>query len=134
MFVKTWETRAAIQDNLSLKSYLYKITVNHIYNYFKYKKVRSGNLAEGPEEHDNTTLENIYFNSLQESVNILIEKLPEQRKIIFRLSRHEGLPYEEIAARLQISVRTVENQVYKALKYLRKNLKNDISSILFLFL
>jgi RNA polymerase sigma-70 factor (ECF subfamily) len=134
VFVKIWETRTSIQDNLSLKSYLYKITVNHIYNYIKFKKVRSGNVADGQEEPDNTTLENIYFNSLQENVNNLIEQLPEQRKLIFKLSRQEGLSYDQIAAKMQISVRTVENQVYKALKYLKKHLKEDLNSFLFFML
>lgn len=134
VFVKIWETRSGIQDNLSLKSYLYKITVNHIYNYLKYKKVRSGTIADGPEEPDNSTLESIYFNSLVENVSNLVEQLPEQRKLIFKLSRQEGLSYEEIAGRLQISIRTVESQVYKALKYLKKHLKEDLNSFLFFFL
>lgn len=134
VFVKIWETRSSIQDNLSLKSYLYKITVNHIYNYIKYKKIRSGSISIDPEEPDNSTLDNIYFNSLQENVNSLIEQLPEQRKLIFKLSRQEGLSYDQIAAKLQISVRTVESQVYKALKYLRKHLKEDLNTFLFLVL
>lgn len=129
VFVKIWENRSEINDDLSLQSYLYKITINHIYNIFKFKKVRAtahnDQLLLG-EKSDNSTLENIYFNNLQENINILIEELPEQRKMIFKLSRIKGLSHEEIAKKMAISVRTVESQVYKTLKFLKKNLNEDL--------
>lgn len=132
VFVKIWETRNDIREGTSLKSYLYKITVNHIYNYLKYKKVRSSSANElRSSDSDNSTLEKIYYNNLEENIQLLIEQLPEQRKVIFKLSRLEGLSHEEIARRLQISVRTVESQVYKALKFLKENLKEELLLLTF---
>jgi RNA polymerase sigma-70 factor (ECF subfamily) len=57
---------------------------------------------------------------IEESIN----SLPEKRKEIFRLSRQEGLKYHEIAAKLNISIKTVETQITLALKTLRDKLKN----------
>jgi RNA polymerase sigma-70 factor (ECF subfamily) len=133
VFVKIWETRDDIRDGTSLKSYLYKITVNHIYNYLKYKKVRSTAAADLlASDSDNSTLEKIYYNNLEENIHLIIEQLPEQRRVIFKLSRLEGLPHDEIAKRMQISVRTVESQIYKALKFLKKNLNEELLLLIFL--
>lgn len=133
VFVKLWEGRQEIKEHLSLQSYLYKITTNHIYNYLKHKKVQ---LAANNElqlvDLDNSTQEHIFYNNLQENINSLIEKMPEQRRRAFKLSRMEGLSHEEIAKRLDISVRTVESQIYKALKFLKKNLKDELLITLFL--
>ena len=137
VFVKIWETRSEINDDLSLGSYLYKITINHIYNIFKYKKVRAkaaDNHLYHTKESDNSTIENIYYNNLQEIFNELIEQLPEQRKIVFKLSRIQGLPHEDIAKKLQISVRTVESHIFKALKFMKKNLKEDLLILFLTFL
>jgi RNA polymerase sigma-70 factor, ECF subfamily len=126
VFVKVWEHRKDIRDDLSLQSYLYKITINHIYNLFNYRKIRAaeGNFANA-EKLDNTTLEKIHSDSLSEYIDHLIEQLPEQRKKIFSLSRMDGLSHEEIASRMNISVRTVESQIYKALKFLKQHLKKE---------
>jgi len=127
VFVKLWEGRNEIKEYLSIRSYLYKITVNHIYNILKRRHFQVDQTDADPfsEKHDNTTLDQIYYSNLKESIDNLIEQLPEQRKIIFKLSRFEGLSHEQIATKLQLSVRTVESQVYKAIKILKENLKND---------
>jgi len=54
----------------------------------------------------------------------VISKLPEQRKIIFQMSRHEGLSNKEISEKLSISLQTVKNQISESLKYIRKSMKN----------
>jgi RNA polymerase sigma-70 factor (ECF subfamily) len=61
--------------------------------------------------------------------------MPEKRKEIFRLSREQGYSNKEIADKLKISVKTVENQITSALKYLRENLgKNEILGLLFFYI
>lgn len=134
VFVKLWEGRNEIRENLSLRSFLYKITLNHIYNYLKHKNVQksAGAIFQLAEDTDNSTQEHIFYNNLKEHIDLLIEQLPEQRRTAFKLSRMEGLTHEEIAKRMQISVRTVESQVYKAIKFLRKHLKGEL--ILFYFM
>lgn len=133
VFVKIWENRNSIDLSLSLQSYMYKITTNHIYNLFKNKNIHLKVSSESSfhETTDNSTQEQIYYNNLEENIHGLIEQLPEQRKVIFKLSRFHGLSHEEIASKLNLSVRTVESQIYKSLKYLKKNLNTDLPIVLF---
>jgi RNA polymerase sigma-70 factor (ECF subfamily) len=69
---------------------------------------------------------------LESKIGLLIEKLPEKCRIIFKLNRFEGLKYQEIADKLGISVKTVEAQMSKALRILREGLKTYLISVLIL--
>jgi RNA polymerase sigma-70 factor (family 1) len=64
-----------------------------------------------------------------DSIKAAVESLPEQRKAIFKLSKYNGLTSEEIAEQLSLSKRTVENQLYRAIKSLRKTLSHLFFSI-----
>mgnify|MGYP006350679919 FL=1 len=64
----------------------------------------------------------IEANNLREYIDQLISDLPPQRQLIFNMSRKENLSYKEIAAQLNISEKTVENQISSAIKFLRQNL------------
>jgi RNA polymerase sigma-70 factor (ECF subfamily) len=64
----------------------------------------------------------VYTNDLENSINEVINILPPQQKRIFYLSRGKGYSYEKIAQKLDISVRTVENQIYRTLREIRKHL------------
>lgn len=127
-FVKFWENRENINETLSIKSYLFKITINHIYNLLKRRNFQV------PMEHhelnepiaDNSTQQTIQYNNLKEKIENLLNQLPEQRKLIFMMSRYGDLSHDEIARQLGISVRTVESQVYKALKFLKEHLREEI--------
>jgi RNA polymerase sigma-70 factor (family 1) len=127
VFVKLWEGRKEIKEHLSIRSYLFKITINHIYNNLKRKQTHlsykdSELLKDG---FDHSTQDNIYYDNLKENLDSWISQLPEQRRIIFKMSRIDGMSHDEIAKQLQLSVRTVESQVYKALKFLKSHLKDD---------
>ena len=61
---------------------------------------------------------------LKAHINEVISKLPEQRRIIFQMSRYEGLSNKEISENLNISLQTVKNQISESLKFIRKSLKN----------
>jgi RNA polymerase sigma-70 factor (ECF subfamily) len=74
----------------------------------------------------------LYKAELEARIAEAIEKLPEQCRLIFRMSRFEELKYQEIANELQLSVKTVENQIGKALKILRQELAEYLPSILWL--
>ncbi|MBA7515263.1 RNA polymerase sigma-H factor [subsurface metagenome] len=138
VFLKIWEKRKELKEHLSFNAYLYTITYNAIRKYFR-KKARERKyldkfLEDFDEKHDETVTD-IEYNNLRELANKAIEKLPEKRKMIFRLSRHEDLTSEEIAKRLHISKKTVENQIHQALKFLREQLgKETLLSILFYYL
>ena len=66
---------------------------------------------------------------LEENVTAAINSLPPKCRAVFQLSRYEGLSYKEIAAKMEISVKTVENQMGKALRVLREKLKGYLSMI-----
>jgi len=138
VFLIVWEKRKELKEHLSFNAFLYTVTFNAIRKYFRKKSREKKYLdkyLEDFDENHNETVTDIEYNNLCELANKSIEKLPEKRKMIFRLSRHEGLTSEEIANRLHISKKTVENQIHQALKFLREQLgKETLLTILFYYL
>jgi RNA polymerase sigma-70 factor, ECF subfamily len=128
VFVSLWENRDMLSEAFPIQNYLYKVTINHIYNYFKHQLVRrryvENMILEGTDE-DQEAMQGILTNDLGEIVNKIIEELPLRQQIIYRLSRTEGLCHAEIAQRLGLSIRSVENQIYRALKYIREKLNKE---------
>jgi len=125
LFSGLWEKRGDLEITISLKSYLYRAVHNHCLNRIKHLKIR-----EEYQEYANSYYESSYEsvgqtvmkNELEGRINEAIEKLPEQCRVIFKMSRFEELKYHEIAEQLGLSPKTVENQVGKALKILRTEL------------
>jgi RNA polymerase sigma-70 factor (family 1) len=122
VFLTIWEKRSDLEITLSLKSYLYRAVHNHCLNRFKHATVREVHRDYTqhyvPQSYESVT-EEIHANELEERIELAVASLPEQCQIAFRMSRFEDLKYQEIADRLGISVKTVENQIGKALKILR---------------
>lgn len=126
VFVKLWENRGDVQPERSIKSYLYTIANNLTLNHIRHSKIVrkhqentrliSENLAESSPEQ---LLEQVEFD---EAILSAINHLPEKSRIVFQLSRMENLSYKEIAARLDISIKTVESHIGKSLKLLRQAL------------
>lgn len=134
MFVNYWDKRENIDIKTSLKSYLYKSIHNLCLNNIKHQKIKKQyeqyNLAVV-----NTASKNENFSDeLQLQINHAIESLPPQCKLIFNLSRFEELKYREIAETLDISEKTVENQMGKALKVMREKLSEYLPLLILLFL
>lgn len=135
LFSGIWEKRTDLEINVSLKSYLYRAVHNHCLNRIKHLKIRSeyeqyaNNYFESSYESVSQT---VMKNELELKIEEAIEKLPEQCRVIFRLSRFEELKYHEIAEQLGISPKTVENQVGKALKILRVELAEYLPLIILL--
>ena len=78
--------------------------------------------------------EQIDADTLQEKINVAIQNMPPQRKRIFEMSRFEGLKYKEIAAHLNISIKTVENHMGSAMKFLRIELKDYLHLAVVIYL
>jgi RNA polymerase sigma-70 factor (ECF subfamily) len=76
-------------------------------------------------EEDDYSQRSIYFNDLKQRIESLVEHLPAQQQKIFKLSRWDGLSHDDIARQLGLSVRSVENQVYRALKFIKEHLKEE---------
>lgn len=125
-FFKFWEKRQSIEIKTSLKAYLRKMAVNEgLYYLRKNKKFKK---EENIEWNDltlatNAVEEKVLEQELGEKIDIAIQQLPPRCQEVFRLSRYEDLSYKEIAVKLNISIKTVENQMGKALKILRRALK-----------
>jgi RNA polymerase sigma-70 factor (ECF subfamily) len=123
VFVNVWEFRSNLKAEKSIKIYLYRSVKNRALNFLKHKKFE--NFAEGLDDFESDMPEfdpelNLYHAELEKMVNWGIEQLPEKCRLIFRLHRQNGLTYQEIAQILDISVKTVEIQIGRALKTLRK--------------
>ncbi|MDZ7899311.1 MAG: RNA polymerase sigma-70 factor [Arcicella sp.] len=137
IFVKFWEQREAIEINVSLKSYLYKAVHNTCLNRLKHLKIQDvhkqyvGNFFE--DNHDSATdlMDKV---ELETRIADALEKLPEQCRLIFKMSRFEELKYQEIADRLGLSIKTIENQIGKALKIMRTELSDYLPVALILML
>ncbi len=135
VFIKVWNVRNSINTSLSFKSYLFKITYNHVREIFL-KKGRENSykheLIDFSIDFDNRTEERIDYHSLLELVEKLIDQLPPRQKEIIILKRKKGLPVKEIASILEISPRTVEKHLSEALKSLKQGLSEEnIAGLLF---
>ncbi len=121
VFFKIWQSRKTLQINTSLKSYLFVATKNLSINVVN--KVKSDYLKREIHEtssdfsHLNTD-ESLHYNEVKTQIDQIIDELPPQRKIIFKLNRIDGLKYKEIAEKLGISVSTVQKQMIEAIKHI----------------
>ncbi len=125
VFCDLWRKRDHLVINTSLKAYLRKTAVNKTLNHIRKKKIATTNddceaLLRIASNHYSETLE---YTELQDYINAAIDQLPKKCRVIFMLSRFEEYSYKQIAAELDISTKTVENQISKALKKLRKAMK-----------
>jgi RNA polymerase sigma-70 factor (family 1) len=136
VFTKIWEKRADLKKELSFKSFLFTIAFNIIRKHFRTKAYLSEYFKTGIiSDLDMQTSQKITYDSLYQYITELVNQLPARRKEIFIKSRFEGLSINEIAEKLKISHKTVENQLTEALKFIRTNLnRENIPVILFFIL
>ena len=129
VFINIWEHRKTLDETLSVKSYIYRSAVNNIYNCLKKRAIRQNYIdreLQNQERSANQTYEHIYYKDLKKTISNIISSLPPQQQKIFQLSRIEGLSHEEIAGKLDLSIRTVENQIYRVTKVIKKQLKKEL--------
>lgn len=126
VFIKIWEARTLIKEDENFKGFLFIITRNLIFNInkktFNENFYKFSVLAAFSGEPGYEIEEEISATQLKEYIYQLIDTLPPRQREVFLLSRKSHLSYKEIAVRLGISERTVENHITKAMKYLRENL------------
>lgn len=133
IFVNIWEKRAGIDLQKNIKSYLFSSVYTRCMNHIRDHKKFDGNASEHLEvmerATDYDTEQKIGEAELENRIQTAIQTLPEKCREVFCMNRIEGLKYKEIAEKLGISIKTVENQVSKALKVMRENL-SDYAKIL----
>ncbi|GAB6119972.1 RNA polymerase sigma-70 factor [Dysgonomonas termitidis] len=124
VFIKVWESREFIKENDNFKGLLFIITRNLIFNKHR-KKVNEDfykmTILRAMEESYDIEGE-IDAKDLSRYIDLLINELPPQRRLIFNLSRKEFKSYRKIAEQLNLSEKTVERQISEAIKFIRQNL------------
>jgi RNA polymerase sigma-70 factor (ECF subfamily) len=123
VFLRFWQKRTEIEVKTTLKGYLQRSIVNECLGLLRKKKnTLQFETQTALPDPAHSPLEHLESDSLTVLVQAAIERLPEQCRLIFRLSRNEEMSYREIAEHLNLSPKTVENQIGKALKQLRADL------------
>jgi RNA polymerase sigma-70 factor (family 1) len=138
VFLKIWEKRDQLDPAQNVKAYIFKIAINCIYDYIHKKNLERA-FASFSEHNFQPGVESswheVIWNDMLSNLNILVSKMPEQRRIIFLMSRDEGQSNQQIAEKLKLSKRTVENQLYRATRFLKEKLGSEtVFVLLFLFL
>lgn len=133
IFVRLWDKPELWIDREKWDSYLFSMLRNYIYNFLAHKSVELHYIEDAAEklrlsglDIENDMTEELYAREIGLLLKMTVEQMPEQRRKVFVLSRYRGLTNQEIADKLQLSVRTVERHLYLALQELKK-------IILFLF-
>lgn len=126
VFYKVWEKRVPDTIQTSLKAYLYKAVYHESLNHLKHQKIKAQYhlhvMHRFTTHTEQAASRKVMVKELEERLRHALNALPRQCRTIFQMSRFEGLKYQEIADELGISVKTVENQMGKALKQLRLKL------------
>lgn len=119
---EVWKKRTDINVNTSLRAYLRRAAVNKTLNHIRDRKIRwddedkltsmASKMAEVSKDLEGQDLE--------KTIHLAIDQLPERCRLVFTLSRFEDMSNQQIADALSISIKTVENQMTKALKMLKE--------------
>jgi RNA polymerase sigma-70 factor (ECF subfamily) len=140
VFLKLWEKRETLEISSSLKAYLYRAVYHESLNHIKHQQVKRKHwdhahyeMTQGKPEQVGEQIKG-QENELYERFQLALEKLPEKCRMVFNLSRFEELKYQEIADRLEISIKTVEAHMGKALKTLRVELAEFLPLLLIFLL
>lgn len=136
VFLKIWEKRDTLDGEKNIKSYIFKIAVNAIYDLVRKKNIQHAfndfaRMNYTASEDD--TWHKVIFDDMQSRLSELVAQLPDKQQQIFRMNKEEGLSNEEIARELEISKRTVENHLYRAMTFLKAHF-SEISPLALLFL
>ncbi|WP_439185397.1 RNA polymerase sigma-70 factor [Carboxylicivirga taeanensis] len=140
VFVKLWENRTDIRESAKLRNYLYTLTKNNCLDILKMRerRMRKNEEIRWVEMHFQYeamlrfSFTPIEFDELKQKVDEAISNLPEHGRVVFRMSRFEGLKNKEIAEKLGVSEKTVEAHMTKSLKKLREELRWYLPILLFL--
>lgn len=136
IFVSLWQNREKLTEIENLNAYLYRIAKNTVLRHIErfllfrdYQQLQTNNASFSSTDNDSIE-EELYAKELEYLIAVAVEKMPPQRKLIYRMSRIEGISNDEIAKRLSISKRTVENHLTQALADIRKIIVSFIIAFL----
>lgn len=132
VFLAIWERRAEWTIHGSLKSYLYQAVRNRALNASRNRETRrrayEAHRWRSASSTRRTAEDQAYYHQLSDAVQRAIDQLPPRRRMVFLLHRRHDLTYAEVAQIMGITRKTVENQMGRALKFLRQRLTEEILS------
>jgi RNA polymerase sigma-70 factor, ECF subfamily len=126
VFIKLWRKRNELKVDTTLKGYVFKSAINAALNYLESHKVLAGHKELSPEiseSYEEGAMQELEDKELELKIKDAIDRLPARCKTIFILSRYEDMKYKDIALQLDLSLKTIENQMGIALEKLRNDLK-----------
>jgi RNA polymerase sigma-70 factor (ECF subfamily) len=137
IFMKIWVGRESLSAIDNLQAYLYTLSKNHAFNILKrisLEEIAKAKISKDLKEVHHETEETIDFHESEEILNQVINRLPPQQKLVYSLCHQEGLKYEEVALRLNISRLTVKTHMQQALRTIKLHFSGFIGLLLPLFL
>ncbi|MBR9854329.1 MAG: RNA polymerase sigma-70 factor [Algicola sp.] len=135
VFISLWQKRASLTITSSLESYLFSSAKYQILNHIRSEKVRrvyADKLGDYLlKNFENPTEDFIAMKDFSFLIDEIVGSLPKKCQKVFKMSRYEHLSIQEISVKMDISTRTVENHITKALSHIRKELKPLLSLVVF---
>lgn len=132
VFLTLWEHRADWTLHTSLKSYLYQAVRNRALNTARNRTTRQqaydAHRRHHPTATRRTAADQAHYHQLADAIQRAIDQLPPRRRMVFLLHRRHDLTYAEVGQVMGITRKTVENQIGRALKFLRARLSEDLLS------
>lgn len=124
IFLKIWNKREKFTDIRDFDSYLFILTKYTVINYISSRHVMPIDIHSLPElcSNESSPFDDVVVKDTQLLVDMVVENMPQQRQMIYRMSREQHLKNEEIAQRLGVQKKTVENHLNLALKEIKKAL------------
>ncbi len=124
VFFQFWKNRETLSTEISIRNYLKRAVINRCLNQIKYNsKFTSDEILEETEGTQLTPDKAFETEELKKRIDLALNNLPEKARLIFILKRQEGMSLKEIAEKLDISPKTVENQITRAVKLLKAELE-----------
>ncbi|MFT3739256.1 MAG: RNA polymerase sigma-70 factor [Breznakibacter sp.] len=135
VFLKIWRNRNKLNKNKNFKSYLFTIAYNQIRQYYQHRLLYMETIQDTFLPPDMAMEQSVSYQSVLNNISVLIEQLPPRKQQIFKLSRFEGKCSAEIARLLNISPKTVDNQISEVIQYLKARISpSDLMGLLFFHL
>lgn len=124
IFIKIWEQREKLSSLNSVNGYMYTMARNAVLNEIKKQNIINRyNMYESLQQEQMVSVEDeLSAKEIEFLIELTVNKMPEKRRMVYELSRMEGLSNEEIGIKLNITKKTVENHLNLALKEIKKTI------------
>lgn len=132
VFLKLWKNRNGLTEIEHLRGYVFRMAQHHAINAFK-RMAKEALLVANNALHPDAVVTDaeavLELKEVQQVLNQVVSKLPPQQKLVYTLSREQGLKHEEIARHLNISLSTVNKHMIQALRAIREQFRNHPDSL-----